>query len=132
MFADRDAPLNAFARPFPRDLEQPFGQANARRRQRQPPGVQRRKRDFESGAFFENDVLPRDAHVRELHDCVVKRAQSHEPAAINDLQSRRIDIDNKCRDLFALFPSYHLRRCARHYYQHAGFHTVGAPKLFAV
>src|SRR5437762_190514 len=29
-------------------------------------------------------------------------------------------------------PAYHLRRRARHHYEHAGFHTVSAPKLFAI
>ena len=96
------------------------------------PGVQRRKRDFQSGAFFGNDVFARHAHIGELDDCVIKRAQSHEPAAICDLQSRRIDIDNECRDLFALLPVYHLGWRPRHHHEHPGFDTVRAPKLFAI
>ena len=87
---------------------------------------------FKPGAFLENDVLPRHAHVGESHDGIVKRAQSHEPAAICDLQSRRIYIDDERRDLLAFFSADHLRRRARHDHQHAGFHAVSAPKFFAV
>ena len=96
------------------------------------PVFKRRKRDLKSGAFLKDDVLPRNAHIGELNNCIVKRAESHEPAAIRDLQSGRVYIDNEGRDLLAFFSADHLRRCARHHHQHAGFHAVSAPKLFAV
>ena len=96
------------------------------------PVFKRRKRDLESGTFLKDDVLPRNAHIGEPNDCIVKRAQSHEPAAIRDLQSRRVYIDDERCDLLAFFSADHLRRRARHHHQHAGFHAVSAPKFFAV
>ena len=46
VLADRHAPLNAFARPLARDFQQALGKTNARSGQREPPGIQRRQRDF--------------------------------------------------------------------------------------
>ena len=132
MFTDRHAPLDAFARPFPRDLQQSLGKAYARGRQREPPCVQRGKRDFQSGAFLRDDVFPRHAHVGEIHDCVIKRAQPHEPAAIRDLEPWCIHIDNERRDLLALFSAHDLWRRTRHHHKHTGFHPIGAPKFFAI
>src|SRR6266436_3995033 len=102
MPSDWSAPLNSFACPFARDFEQTFRQSNARSRNGQTASVQRCERDLQSLAFLRNHVLARDTHVREFHDAVVKRAQSHEPAAVCDLEPGRIDIDDERRDLFAL------------------------------
>src|SRR4051794_4236535 len=99
MLADWHTPLNAFAGPFPTDLQQALRHSDARRRQREPSSIKRSKGDLESGTFLENDVLPRNPHVGEPNDCIVKRPQSHEPAAISDLQSRGVDIDDECSDL---------------------------------
>src|SRR4051812_19369728 len=108
MLADGHTPLNAFAGPFPTYLQQTLRHADARRRQREPPSIKRSKCDLEAGTFLENDVLPRNVHISEPNDCVVKRAQSHEPAAIRDLQSGRIYIDDEGSDLLAFFPADHL------------------------
>ena len=132
MFADRHAPLNSFARPLAADFEQAFRQTDARGGNCQPAGVQRRQRDFQSLAFLRDHVFARHADVREFHDAVVKRAQSHETAAIRDLESGRIDIDNERGDLFALLAVDDLRRCPRHDHEHAGLDQVRAPKFFAV
>src|SRR5438552_3542493 len=107
MFADWYAPLNAFAGPFSRDFEQAFGKAYARRGQRESPGVQRRKRDFQSGAFLENDVLTWDTNIREFYDRVIQCPQPHEPASISDLQPWRIHINDERCDLLALFAAHH-------------------------
>ena len=68
----------------------------------------------------------------KFYDAVIKRAQSHEPAPISDLEARRIDVDNESRDLLALPPVDHLRRCHRHDHEHTSLDQVGAPKFFTV
>ena len=65
MFANGHAPLDAFACPFARDFEQPFGKANARCGQCEAPGVQRCERNLQAHAFLADHVLGRHAHVRE-------------------------------------------------------------------
>ena len=132
MFPDRHAPLHAFACPFARDFQQPLGDTDACGRQRQPASVQRRERDFQSRALFRDHVFARHAHVRELHDGVVKGTEPHEPAAIRDLEPGCRNIDNERRDLLAFFAANYFRRRLRHDHEHASFHAIGAPKFFAI
>ena len=132
MFADRHSPLNALARPFAGDLEQPFRNTNARRRQSEPAGVQCGERYFQTRALFRNHVFARHMHVGEFHNRVIKRAQSHEPAAIGDFETRRGNIDNERGDLFAFLAVHHLRRCPRHHHEHARLYAIRAPKFFAI
>ncbi len=132
MLPDRHAPLHALARPFAADFEQALGQSDARRGDRQAPGVQGRERDLQTRAFLRDHVLARHAHVREFHNAVVERAQSHEMAAICDFKSGRINIDDERSDLFALLAVDDFWRRLRHDYEHARFDQVRAPKLLAV
>src|SRR5438105_1052869 len=53
-------------------------------------------------------------------------------AAIRDLETRRIDIDDEGSDLFALPAVDDFRRRSRHYYEHPGLDQICAPELFAV
>src|SRR5439155_1123821 len=71
-------------------------------------------------------------YIGELNDRIVKRAKSHKPAAIRDLQSRRVYVDDESSNLFAFFSADHLRRRARHHDQHARLYAVRAPEFFAV
>ena len=132
MLTNWHAPLNAFARPFARDLEQPFGKAHARRRQSEASGVQRCKRDFQSCAFLRDDIFAGHPHLVKFHDRVIKRAESHEPATIRDFQPRRVHINNERGDLLALFSAHQFWRRAGHYDKHACLHAVRTPKFLAI
>ena len=132
MLADRHSPLNAFAGPFSRNLKQSLRYANARGGQRQPSGIECGQCNLQPRAFFENHVLARDTNIGEPNDRIVKRPESHKPAAIRDFQSRRVHIDDEGCNLLAFLSADHLGRRPRHHHQHAGFHAIGAPKLFAV
>ena len=132
MLPDGHAPLNAFAGPFARNLEQPFGNADACSGKRKPASIQRRERDFEAFAFARDDIFARHTDIFKINDRVVERAQSHEAAAVSDLQPRRLHIDNECRNLFAIFAANQFRRRPRHDHKHPRFHAVGTPKFLAI
>ena len=104
MFADRHAPLNR----SPAHFRQISSSASKPRRTPRAivsrPVFKRSQRDLQPGSFLEDDVLARNAHIGEPNDAIVKRAQSHEPAAIRDFQSRRVHIDDERCDLLAFLP----------------------------
>ena len=64
VLADRLAPLDALGGELARDLRRPLRGADADRRQREPPGVERRQRDLEALALLADHVLRRDEDVR--------------------------------------------------------------------
>ena len=132
MFTDRHTPLNPLARPFAANLEQPFRQTGTRGRKRQAACVQGRKRNLQTLTFLGDHVFARHMDVCEFHDAVVKRAQPHEMTAIRDLESGRIDIDNKRCDLFAFAATDHFRRRAGHHHEDARLDQICAPEFLAI
>ena len=72
-------------RPVARNFQTAFRQADARRGQRQPAGVERRQRHAQAFAFGQQDIFARHADIGEPDDAVVKRPQAHEPAAVRSL-----------------------------------------------
>src|SRR5439155_26011187 len=110
MLPDGHPPLNAFAGPFARTLEQPFVNADACRGQRKPASIQRRERDFEAFAFARDDIFARHTDIFKINNRVVERAQSHEAAAVSDPKPRLIHIDYERGDLLTFFPPYYFWR----------------------
>src|SRR5207244_1869051 len=58
-------------------------------------------------------------------------AQAHELAAVRDLDTRRVRLDDECRDLLFLFALDDLRRRLGHDDEQLGLQTVRAPQLLA-
>ena len=88
VLADRLRPTARARSPTSRDdLQQRLAAAGAARGKREAPGVERDQRELESLPFAPENVLARDAHVREADDAVLDRLESHEAAAMHDLDA---------------------------------------------
>src|SRR5437763_14264489 len=98
MLTNGHTPLHTFLGPLAANLQQPLRQTDARCRDREPAGIQRRERDLQSLSFLRDHVFAWHPHVGELYDPVIERAQAHETTAVCDLEPGRIDIDDKCSD----------------------------------
>ena len=146
VLADRCAPLHALVRPFVRDLQHPPPTRGTSGGNCQAAGIQRDQRELESLPFLPQQVFFRNENVFESNENVADAAQSHELAAMGDLHSGRVRLQNECGDLFFLFALYDLRRRLlfflfalydlrrrlRHHDDHFRLQAVCAPQLLAV
>jgi uncharacterized protein YbaR (Trm112 family) len=122
------APLLATFGPAGADVQAATGEAGAGRRQSDASGVQGSERDLQAATFTTDDVALRHHNVGETNDAIVERLQSHEAAAVHDLDSGPIILHHEgCRRVgFLLGGSAghdHDERCAG---------AVGAPEFFAI
>jgi len=122
---DGQTPLDPLVRPGAADLEAALAEHRGRGRQRQPAGVERDECELQALALAPEEVLLRDADLREADDAVLDGPQPHEVAADDDLDARRRPLDDERRDLLRI-------RVPRHDDEEVGDRAVGAPELLAV
>ncbi len=129
---DWRAPLHAFACPLLSDLQHPPPARRTPGRNREAACVESDQRELQPEAFAPQEVFLGDEDVFETDQYIADAAQSHELAAMDDLDSRRVHLEDEGRDLLFLFALDDLGRGTRHHDDHFRFEAVRAPQLFAV
>ena len=124
--ADRAGPTGPARSTTSRQISrQRLPRPRRRRRQRQPAGVERDERELQALALAPEEVLLRDADVREADDAVLDGLQAHEVAADDDLDAGPGPLDDERRDLLRV-------GVPRHDDEELGDRAVRAPELLAV